>query len=69
MREFLDSTEKIEVEKLVQEEEDIVKRLEKSENELEKQRESVRNLISDLDHRLQCSTMEMLQVRLQEVSI
>ncbi|XP_075827856.1 tripartite motif-containing protein 30A-like isoform X2 [Microtus pennsylvanicus] len=61
MREFLDSKEKNEVEKLVQEEEDIVKRLEKSENELEKQRESVRDVISTVKHLLQCSIIEMLQ--------
>ena len=69
LREFLDSEEKNEVEKLMKEKEDILDILEDSQNELVKQRESVRNLISDLDHRLQCSTMEMLQVRLQEVSI
>ncbi|XP_057634486.1 tripartite motif-containing protein 30A-like isoform X3 [Chionomys nivalis] len=61
MRKFLDSKEKNEVEKLVQEEEDIVKRLEKFENELEKQRESVRDLISAVKHQLQCSNVEMLQ--------
>uniref|UniRef100_A0A8C8W519 Tripartite motif-containing protein 30A-like n=1 Tax=Peromyscus maniculatus bairdii TaxID=230844 RepID=A0A8C8W519_PERMB len=67
LREFLDSKEKNEVQKLKQEEEDIMNSLAESESELVKQRESVRDLISDVEHQLQCSTMEMLQVRLQEV--
>ena len=53
----------------MKEKEDILDILEGSHTELEKQRESVRDLISDLEHSLQCSTMEMLQVSLQEVSI
>ncbi|XP_057634493.1 tripartite motif-containing protein 30A-like [Chionomys nivalis] len=61
LREFLDSKEKNEVEKLMKEKEDILDILEDSQNELVKQRESVRDLISDLEHSLQCSTMEMLQ--------
>uniref|UniRef100_A0A8C8W081 Tripartite motif-containing protein 30A-like n=1 Tax=Peromyscus maniculatus bairdii TaxID=230844 RepID=A0A8C8W081_PERMB len=61
LREFLDSKEKNEVQKLKQEEEDIMNSLAESESELVKQRESVRALISDLEHQLQCSTMEMLQ--------
>nr|XP_048285439.1 tripartite motif-containing protein 30A-like isoform X3 [Myodes glareolus] len=61
MQEFLYSEEKNKLQKLMQEEEDIVKRLEESENELVKQRESVSDLISDLEHGLQCSTIEMLQ--------
>ncbi|KAM7329051.1 hypothetical protein ACRRTK_010664 [Alexandromys fortis] len=61
MHEFLYSEEKNKLQKLMQEKEDIVKRLEKSENELVKQRETVSDLISDLEHGLQCSTMEMLQ--------
>ena len=67
MHEFLYSEEKNELQELMQKKEDIVKRLEESENELVKQRESVSDLISDLEHGLQCSTIEMLQVRLQEV--
>lgn len=55
------------MEKLVQEKEDTMNSLAESQKELEKQRESVRDLISDLEHRLECSAMEMLQVRLQEV--
>nr|QDZ38097.1 TRIM30d [Peromyscus polionotus] len=61
LREFLDSKEKNEVQKLKQEEEDIMNSLAESESELVKQRESVRALISDVEHHLQCSTMEMLQ--------
>ncbi|CAO2582506.1 Tripartite motif-containing protein 30A [Lemmus lemmus] len=61
MQEFLYSEEKNKLQKLMQEEEDIVKTLEESENELEKQRESVRAVISDLEHGLECSTIEMLQ--------
>ncbi|XP_057633080.1 tripartite motif-containing protein 30A-like isoform X1 [Chionomys nivalis] len=61
LREFLDSKEKNEVEKLMKEKEGILDILEGSQRELEKQRKSVRYLISDLEHRLQCSTIEMLQ--------
>nr|XP_048285489.1 uncharacterized protein LOC125397248 [Myodes glareolus] len=59
--EFLDSKEKNELQKLMKEKEDILNILEDSQTELEKQRESVKDLISDLEHRLECSTMEMLQ--------
>ncbi|XP_059125432.1 tripartite motif-containing protein 30A-like isoform X2 [Peromyscus eremicus] len=59
--EFLSSKEKNELQKLKQEEEDIMNSLAESESELMKQRESVRDLISDVEHQLQCSTMEMLQ--------
>ncbi|OBS80335.1 hypothetical protein A6R68_21452 [Neotoma lepida] len=61
LREFLDSKEKNELQKLMQEKEDIMNSLAESENELVKQRESVRDLISEVEHQLQCSTMEMLQ--------
>ncbi|XP_052619363.1 tripartite motif-containing protein 30A-like [Peromyscus californicus insignis] len=61
LREFLDSEEKNELQKLKQEEEDIMNSLAQSQSELVKQRESVRDLISDVEHHLQCSTMEMLQ--------
>ncbi|XP_036053238.1 LOW QUALITY PROTEIN: tripartite motif-containing protein 30A-like [Onychomys torridus] len=61
LREFLDSKEKNELQKLKQEEQDIMNSLAESESELVKQRESVRDLISDVEHHLQCSTMEMLQ--------
>ncbi|XP_057635127.1 tripartite motif-containing protein 30A-like isoform X2 [Chionomys nivalis] len=61
LREFLDSEEKNEVEKLMKEKEDILDILEGSHTELEKQWESVRDLISDLEHQFVCSTIEMLQ--------
>ncbi|XP_005370235.1 tripartite motif-containing protein 30A-like [Microtus ochrogaster] len=61
LREFLDSKEMNEVEKLMQEKEDTMNSLAVSQNELVKQKESVRDLISDLEQRLQCSTIEMLQ--------
>ncbi|XP_028717392.1 tripartite motif-containing protein 30A-like [Peromyscus leucopus] len=61
LQEFLDSKENNELQKLKQEEEDIMNSLAESQSELVKQRESVRDLISDLEHQLQCSTMEMLQ--------
>ncbi|KAM7329059.1 hypothetical protein ACRRTK_010672 [Alexandromys fortis] len=61
LREFLDSMEKNEVEKLIKEKEDILDILKDSETELEKQWESVRDLISDLEHQFVCSTIEMLQ--------
>ncbi|XP_038202228.1 tripartite motif-containing protein 30A-like [Arvicola amphibius] len=61
LREFLDSKEKNELQKLMKEKEDILKSLEHSQNELGKQRESVRDLISDLSCHLQCLAMEMLQ--------
>ncbi|XP_059125424.1 tripartite motif-containing protein 30A-like isoform X1 [Peromyscus eremicus] len=61
LREFLSSKEKNEVQKLKQEEEDIMNSLAQSQSEVVKQRESVRDLISDVEHHLQCSTMEMLQ--------
>ncbi|XP_075827859.1 tripartite motif-containing protein 30A-like isoform X2 [Microtus pennsylvanicus] len=61
LREFLDSKEKNELQKLMNEKEDILDILEGSQTELEKQIKSVRDLISDLEHRLQCSTIEMLQ--------
>ncbi|XP_052570806.1 tripartite motif-containing protein 30A-like isoform X1 [Peromyscus californicus insignis] len=61
LREFLDSKEKNELQKLKQEEEDIMNSLAESQSELVKQTKSVRDLISDVEHQLQCSTMEMLQ--------
>ncbi|KAL1774501.1 tripartite motif-containing protein 30A-like [Sigmodon hispidus] len=61
LRAILDSEEENELQKLTQEKEDIAKSLAESENELIKQRQSVRDLASDLEHRLKCSTMEMLQ--------
>ncbi|XP_005370233.1 tripartite motif-containing protein 30A-like [Microtus ochrogaster] len=61
LRDFLDSMEKNEVEKLMKEKEIILYILKDSQIDMEFQRKSVRELISDLEHRLQCSTIEMLQ--------
>ncbi|XP_027263701.1 tripartite motif-containing protein 30A isoform X5 [Cricetulus griseus] len=61
LRGFLDSKEKNEVQKLMQEKEDVMNSLAESQNEVMKQREAVRDLISDVEHQLDCSTMEMLQ--------
>ncbi|XP_021508846.2 tripartite motif-containing protein 30A-like [Meriones unguiculatus] len=61
LRDVLASKENEELRKLMEEKEDIVQRLEKSENELSRQRESVRDCISDVEHHLESSTMEMLQ--------
>ena len=46
-----------------------MEKLEESENELREQTELVRDLISDVGHQLALSTMEMLQVRQQEVPV
>ncbi|XP_057634502.1 tripartite motif-containing protein 30A-like [Chionomys nivalis] len=64
LRECLDSKEKNELQKLKQEWEDIQDILEDSQNELVKQTDSVTDLILDLEHQLECSTIEMLQIRL-----
>ncbi|XP_057633076.1 tripartite motif-containing protein 30A-like isoform X2 [Chionomys nivalis] len=61
LRECLDSKEKNELQKLKQEWEDIQDILEDSQNDLVKQRDSVRDLISDLEYQLEYSTIEMLQ--------
>ncbi|EDL16720.1 mCG14411, isoform CRA_a [Mus musculus] len=61
LREFLDSKENGELHRLKEDKEEVVKRLEESENELVQQRQWVRDLISDVEHQLELSTMEMLQ--------
>lgn len=61
LRELLDSKENEELQELKKEKEDVLQRLEESENELVKQRESVRGCISDVEHQLKLSTMEMFQ--------
>ncbi|KAF5918720.1 hypothetical protein HPG69_005756, partial [Diceros bicornis minor] len=61
MRGILDSEEQKELQKLGKEVTDILHNLAKSENELVQQSQLVRDLISDVEHRLQGSTMEMLQ--------
>ncbi|ERE79236.1 tripartite motif-containing protein 30-like isoform 1, partial [Cricetulus griseus] len=59
--EFLDSKKKSELQKLMKEKEDVMNSLAESQNELEKQREAVRDLISDMQHHLHFPTIEMLQ--------
>ena len=52
------------MQKLEKEKRDIFHVLEQSESEQAEQSQLLRDLISDLEHRLQGSTMKMLQVRL-----
>uniref|UniRef100_A0A286XBJ4 RING-type E3 ubiquitin transferase n=1 Tax=Cavia porcellus TaxID=10141 RepID=A0A286XBJ4_CAVPO len=61
MRATLDSEEEIQLQKLKTEEEDILNGLAESERELTQQSQLVRELISDVQHRLQGSVMAMLQ--------
>ncbi|XP_031243574.1 tripartite motif-containing protein 30A-like isoform X3 [Mastomys coucha] len=68
LREIVNSKETEELQKLKKEKGDVMKKLDKSEKELGEQRELVRALISDVEHQLELSTMEMLQnVNYQEV--
>ncbi|XP_066106899.1 E3 ubiquitin-protein ligase TRIM34-like [Saccopteryx bilineata] len=60
-RGVLDKEEQIELQKLEKEEEEIFCDLDQDESELVQQSQLVRDLISDLEHRLQGSTVEMLQ--------
>ena len=69
LRDLLDSKENEELQKLKKETKEVMEKLEESENELEDQTELVRDLISDVEHHLQLSTLEMLQVRQQEVPV
>lgn len=69
LRDLLDSKENEELQKLKKEKKEVMEKLEESENELEDQTELVRDLISDVEHQLELSTMEMLQVRLQEDTV
>ena len=64
MRGILDSEEKKELQKLTSEEGTILQNLAKSEKELVEQRQLMTTLISDVERRLQGSTLEMLQVRI-----
>uniref|UniRef100_A0A8C6FIE1 Tripartite motif-containing protein 5-like n=1 Tax=Moschus moschiferus TaxID=68415 RepID=A0A8C6FIE1_MOSMO len=64
LRVILDSEERKELQKLKAEETAILCTMENSEDELVQQSQLVRNLISDIEHRLQGSTMQMLQVRM-----
>nr|XP_054950010.1 tripartite motif-containing protein 5 isoform X2 [Pan paniscus] len=61
LRDILDWEESNELQNLEKEEEDILKSLTKSETEMVQQTQSVRELISDLERRLQGSVMELLQ--------
>ncbi|XP_004418371.1 PREDICTED: tripartite motif-containing protein 5-like [Ceratotherium simum simum] len=61
MRSMLDCEEHEELLKLKNEEGDILHNLAESENELVQQSQLVRAVLSDVEHRLQGSTMEMLQ--------
>ncbi|XP_061236595.1 tripartite motif-containing protein 5-like [Bos javanicus] len=61
LREILDSEERKELQKLKAEETAILCTMANSENELVQQSQLVRNLISDIQHHLQGSTMQMLQ--------
>lgn len=63
LRDILDWEESNELQNLEKEEEDILKSLTKSETEMVQQTQSVRELISDLERRLQGSVMELLQVK------
>ncbi|KAM5223478.1 tripartite motif-containing protein 5-like isoform 2-T2 [Hipposideros larvatus] len=58
---ILDHEEQKELQKLKKEEEDILHILADSKNDLVQQSQLVRDLIADLEHRLQGSAMEMLQ--------
>ncbi|KAI2558383.1 hypothetical protein G5576_005036, partial [Homo sapiens] len=61
LRDILDWEESNELQNLEKEEEDILKSLTNSETEMVQQTQSLRELISDLEHRLQGSVMELLQ--------
>nr|Q2YEM8.1 RecName: Full=Tripartite motif-containing protein 5; AltName: Full=RING-type E3 ubiquitin transferase TRIM5; AltName: Full=TRIM5alpha [Hoolock hoolock]AAX86685.1 tripartite motif-containing 5 transcript variant alpha [Hoolock hoolock] len=61
LRHILDWVESNELQNLEKEKKDVLKRLMKSEIEMVQQTQSVRELISDLEHRLQGSVMELLQ--------
>ena len=65
LREILDSEEAKELRKLQDELGVILKKLAESENDLVQEKLLVNNLISDVERRLQGSTMELLQVRLE----
>nr|AAT48102.1 Trim5 alpha [Macaca mulatta] len=61
LREILDWEESNELQNLEKEEEDILKSLTKSETEMVQQTQYMRELISELEHRLQGSMMDLLQ--------
>ncbi|XP_029390483.1 tripartite motif-containing protein 30A-like [Mus pahari] len=61
LREFLDSKENEELQTLKNEKEQVIEELEESENELREQTELVGDLIFDVKHQLELSSLEMLQ--------
>nr|Q5D7I6.1 RecName: Full=Tripartite motif-containing protein 5; AltName: Full=RING-type E3 ubiquitin transferase TRIM5; AltName: Full=TRIM5alpha [Alouatta sara]AAV91982.1 TRIM5alpha [Alouatta sara] len=61
LRDILDCEESNELQKLEKEEENLLKRLVQSENDMVLQTQSIRVLIADLERRLQGSVMELLQ--------
>ncbi|ELV13866.1 Tripartite motif-containing protein 5 [Tupaia chinensis] len=61
LRGIVNSEEQIELQKLEKDEGDVLYSLEESENELGQQSQVVKDLISDLEHRLEESRIEMLQ--------
>ncbi|XP_013367186.1 PREDICTED: tripartite motif-containing protein 5-like [Chinchilla lanigera] len=69
MRATLDSEERTHLQKLQTEEQGVLNGLAESEKELAQQAWEVRELISDVRHRLQGSTVAMLQVRLPGVPL
>ena len=66
LRAILDSEETKELQKLKVEETATLCTIANSENELAQQSQLVRNLISEIEHRLRGSTMQMLQVRVRK---
>nr|ACI96330.1 tripartite motif 5 alpha [Ateles geoffroyi] len=61
LRDILDCEESNELQNLEKEEENLLKTLAQSENDMVLQTQSMRVLIADLEHRLQGSVMELLQ--------
>lgn len=61
MRDIMNSEEKKELQKLKQEKENILNNLAESENEHAQQSKLLEDFISDVEHQLQCSDIEILQ--------
>lgn len=66
LRSILDREEQRELKKLEVEERKGLSIIEKAEGDLIHQSQSLKDLISDLEHRCQGSTVELLQVRLTD---
>lgn len=64
LRSILDKEEQRQLKKLEEEERKGLSIIEEAEDELVHQSQALKELISDLEHRCQGSTMELLQVRL-----